>query len=89
MRSIIGELQKILSEELGIEIIYTNPAPAFTKNTGPMSEAWTKILHSHEYALYDDAFWGRKNVTADFEQVMGKKPQTFQQFVKKNIACWK
>lgn len=33
---------KILSEELGIEIIYTNPAPAFTKNTGPMSEAWTK-----------------------------------------------
>ncbi len=31
-------------------------------------------------------FGAAKNVTADFEQVMGKKPQTFQQFVKKRIS---
>lgn len=29
-----------------------------------------------------------KKVTPVFEQVMGKNPRTFQQFVQKNIAFW-
>ena len=29
-----------------------------------------------------------KKVTTVFEDVMGKKPQTFRQFVKKNLGAW-
>ncbi|WP_288531466.1 hypothetical protein [uncultured Secundilactobacillus sp.] len=29
-----------------------------------------------------------KKVTTTFETVMGKKPQTFRQFVQKNLAAW-
>lgn len=29
-----------------------------------------------------------KKVTTVFEAVMGKKPQTFRQFVRKNLSAW-
>ena len=29
-----------------------------------------------------------KKTTTTFEDVMGKKPQTFRQFVKKNLSAW-
>ncbi|MFR1722320.1 NmrA family NAD(P)-binding protein [Emergencia timonensis] len=81
---------KILSEELGREIIYTNPAPAFTKKYWTHVRGMDKKYCTVMSMLYMmTRFGAAKNVTADFEQVMGKKPQTFQQFVKKNIACWK
>lgn len=84
------EVAKILSEELGREIIYTNPKPAFAK------KYWTTIRGMEkEYCtvmgmLYMMTRLGTaKKVTPVFEQVMGKKPRTFGQFVKENAASWK
>lgn len=81
---------RILSEELGREITYANPRPALAK------KYWMKIRGmDKEYCtvmgmLYMmTRFGAAKKTTAVFEQVMGKKPRTFQQFVKKNAACWR
>ena len=80
---------KILSKELGREIIYTTPNPLFAKRY------WIKIRGlEKEYCtvmgmLYRMTRLGTaKKVTPVFEQVMGKKPRTFQKFVQKNIAFW-
>jgi hypothetical protein len=29
-----------------------------------------------------------KKVTNTFEEIIGKKPQTFRQFVRKNLSAW-
>lgn len=83
------QVARILSEELGREIIYTNPKPAFAKKywmyVRGMEKEYCTVM-GMRYMM--TRFGAAKKVTTAFEQVMGKKPQTFQQFVKKNAACW-
>ncbi|MGI6665285.1 MAG: NmrA family NAD(P)-binding protein [Christensenellaceae bacterium] len=83
------KVAQILSEELGREIVYTNPRPSFAK------KYWIEVRGlDKEYAtvmgmLYLMTRMGAaKKVTTVFEEVMGKKPQTFQAFVKKNLTEW-
>lgn len=83
------EVAKILSKQLGREILYTNPKPSFAK------KYWIEIRGlEKEYCnvmgmLYLMTRLGTaKKVTPVFEKVMNKKSQTFQQFVKKNISYW-
>ncbi len=84
------EVAKILSEELGRSIEYANPKPSFAK------KYWIEIRKlDKEYStvmgmLYMMTRMGTaKNTTTVFEDVMGKKPQTFRKFVKKNLSAWK
>lgn len=83
------EVAKILSEELGRKITYANPKPSNAK------KYWIEIRGLDEtYAtvmgmLYMMTRLGTaKKVTNVFQEVMGKKPQTFRQFAKKNLAAW-
>lgn len=83
------QVAKILSKELGREIIYTNPKPSFAKNY------WINIRGmEREYCnvmgmLYMMTRFGTaKKVTSVFELVMGKKPRTFQQFANENSGAW-
>ncbi len=83
------QVSRILSEELGREIKYANPKPGLAKRY------WIDIRKlDKEYAtvmgmLYMMTRLGTaKNVTDTFEKVVGKKPQTFRQFVKKNLSAW-
>ncbi len=80
---------RILSEELGREIKYANPKPGLAR------KYWIDIRKlDKEYStvmgmLYMMTRMGTaKNVTDTFEKVTGKKPQTFRQFVKKNLSAW-
>lgn len=80
---------KILSKELGREIIYTNPKPSFAKKYWITVRALEKEYCNVMGMLYMMTRLGTaKKVTPVFEQVMGRKAQTFQQFVKKNIGSW-
>ena len=79
----------ILSEELGRTITYANPSPSLAK------KYWTDIRGlNKEYSavmgmLYMMTRMGTaKKVTAVYEEVMGKSPGNFRQFVKKNLAAW-
>lgn len=84
------EVAKILSKELGREIIYANPKPSFTKKYWITVRGMEKEYCNVMGMLYMMTRLGTaKKVTPVFEQVMGKKPQTFQQFVKKNMSTWK
>ncbi|WP_289292183.1 NmrA family NAD(P)-binding protein [Sporofaciens musculi] len=81
---------EILSKELGREIKYVNPNPSFAK------KYWIEIRGlEKEYCtvmgiLYMMTRFGTaKEVTSVFEQIMGKKPRSFQQFVKKNLESWR
>ncbi len=81
---------KIMSEELERTIIYADPKPALAK------QYWINIrCLDKEYAtvmgmLYIMTRMGTaKTVTTVVEDVMGKKPQTFRQFVKKNLNAWR
>lgn len=80
---------KILSEELGRPITYANPAPRLAK------KYWIEIRGlDREYStvmgmLYMMTRMGTaKKVTTTFEDVMGKKPQSFRDFVRKNREVW-
>lgn len=82
-------VSKILSEELGRTITYANPNPSFAK------KYWIKVRGlDKEYSkvmglLYMMTRMGAaKKHTSTFEDVMGKRPQTFRQFVKKNLSAW-
>lgn len=82
-------VSKILSEELGREIVYANPKPSLAK------KYWIEVRGlDKEYStvmgwLYLMTRMGTaKKTTNVFEEVMGKKPQTFRQFVKKNLDAW-
>lgn len=80
---------KILSKELGREIIYTNPKPSFAKKYWITVRGLEKEYCNVMGMLYMMTRLGTaKKVTPVFEQVMGRKAQTFQQFVKKNIGSW-
>lgn len=83
------QVAKILSKELGREIIYTNPKPSFAKKYWITVRGLEKEYCNVMSMLYMMTRLGTaKKVTPVFEQVMGRKAQTFQQFVKKNIGCW-
>ncbi|MBC7959831.1 MAG: NmrA family NAD(P)-binding protein [Vallitaleaceae bacterium] len=80
---------KILSEELHRNIAYDNPKPSFAK------KYWIQIRGlDSEYSkvmgmLYMMTRMGTaKKTTTIFEDVMGKKPQSFRQFVQKNLSAW-
>lgn len=83
------EAAKVLSEELGRPITYANPKPSLSKNY------WIKIRGlDKEYStvmgmLYMMTRMGTaKKVTTVFEDVVGKKPQTFREFARKNLSAW-
>lgn len=83
------EVAKILSKQLGKEIIYANPKPSFAKKYWIEIRGLEKEYSNVMGMLYRMTRWGAaKKVTPVFEQVMGKKAQTFEQFVKKNISHW-
>lgn len=83
------QVAKILSKELGREIIYTNPKPSFAKNYWIAIRGMEKEYCNVMGMLYMMTRFGTaKKVTSDFELVMGKKPRTFQQFANKNIGAW-
>ena len=79
----------ILSEELGRKITYVNPKPSLAKKYWIDIRGLDKEYSTVMGMLYMMTRRGTaKNVTTAFEQVMGKKPQTSRQFVKKNIGAW-
>lgn len=83
------QVADILSKELGREIIYTNPNPSFTKKYWIEIRGMEKEYCTVMGILYLMTRLGTANkVTSVFEQIMGKKPRSFQQFVEKNIASW-
>lgn len=83
------EVAKILSKELGREITYTNPKPSFAKKYWITVRGMEKEYCTVMGMLYMMTRLGTaKKVTPVFEQVMGKKTQTFEQFVKKNLSYW-
>lgn len=83
------KVAKILSMELGREITYTNPKPSFAKKYWITVRGLEKEYCTVMSMLYMMTRLGTaKKVTPVFEQVMGRKAQTFQQFVKKNIGSW-
>ncbi|MDL2220362.1 NmrA family NAD(P)-binding protein [Eubacteriales bacterium OttesenSCG-928-N14] len=83
------EAAKVLSEELGREIQYTNPAPRLAKKYWIDIRALDKEYSTVMGMLYLMTRMGTaKKVTTVFEEVMGKQPQTFRAFVRKNLAAW-
>lgn len=82
-------VSKILSAELDRQIAYTNPKPSFAKKywieVRGLDKEYSKVMDM----LYMMTRMGTaKKITATFETVMGKKPQTFRQFVEKNLSAW-
>lgn len=84
-----NEVAKILSEELGREITYANLKPSLAK------QYWIQICGlDKEYStvmemLYMMTRMGTaKKVTTVYKDIMNKEPQTFRQFVRKNIKSW-
>ena len=79
----------ILSQELNRKITYANPKPSLAKKYWIDIRGLDKEYSTVMGMLYMMTRRGTaKNVTTVFEQVMKKKPQTFRQFVKKNINAW-
>lgn len=80
---------KILSEELGRPITYANPKPSLAQKywieVRGLDQEYSKVMGM----LYMMTRMGTaKKTTTTFEDIMGKKPQTFRQFVKKNLSAW-
>lgn len=83
------QVAEILSEELGRKIIYTSPKPSFAKKYWITVRGMEKEYCNVMGMLYMMTRLGTaRKVTSVFEQVMGKKPRTFQQFVQKNRTAW-
>ena len=83
------QVAEILSEELGRKIIYTSPKPSFAKKYWITVRGMEKEYCNVMGMLYMMTRLGTaRKVTPVFEQVMGKKPRTFQQFVQKNMKAW-
>ncbi|EUJ32436.1 NmrA family protein [Listeria floridensis FSL S10-1187] len=81
---------EILSKQLNREIVYTNPKPAFTKKYWIKVRGLEKKYSTIMSMLYLMTRLGTaKRVTSVFKQVMGKEPQTFEQFAEKNNMYWK
>lgn len=83
------KVAEILSKELGREILYTNPNPSFAKKYWVMVRGMEKEYCTVMGMLYMMTRLGTaKKITSVYEQVMGKKPRTFQQFVENNRDSW-
>ncbi|WP_099221981.1 NmrA family NAD(P)-binding protein [Listeria costaricensis] len=83
------EAAQILSEELGRTITYANPKPSLAKKYWINIRGLDKEYSTVMGMLYMMTRLGTaKKTTTVFEQIMGKKPQTFRQFVQKNLAAW-
>lgn len=82
-------VSKILSEELGREIIYANPKSSLAKKywieVRGLDKEYTTVMG---WLYFMTRMGTAKKTTNVFEEVMGKKPQTFTQFVKKNLSAW-
>lgn len=82
-------VSKILSEELGRKITYANPSPSLAKKYWIEVRGLDKGYSTVMGLLYMMTRMGTaKKITTTFEGVMGKKPQTFRQFAKKNLSAW-
>ena len=80
---------KILSEELGRNIVYANIKPSLAKKYWIDIRGLDKSYSTVMGMLYMMTRMGTaKKVTVVFEEVMAKKPQTFREFVKKNLVSW-
>lgn len=84
------QVAQILSKALGRTITYADPAPSLAK------KYWIEVRGlDKEYAtvmgmLYMITRMGNaKAVTNVFEEIMSKKPQSFEQFVFKNLDAWR
>ena len=83
------EAAKILSDELGRNIAYANPKPAFAKKYWIEVRGLEKGYANVMNMLYLMTRLGTaKTITTTFYDVMGKKPQTFREFVRKNKSAW-
>lgn len=81
---------QILSEELGRTILYAAPKPSLAKQYWIDIRGLDKEYSTVMGMLYLMTRMGAaKQTTAVFEGLMGKKPQTFRQFVRKNLSAWK
>ncbi|WP_418666214.1 NmrA family NAD(P)-binding protein [Allofournierella sp.] len=84
------QVEKILSEELGRPIVYANPKPSLAKKYWIGLRGLDKEYATVMRMLYMMTRMGAaKKVTTTFEAIMEKKPQTFRQFARKNLAAWK
>lgn len=83
------QVSKILSEELGREINYANPKPSLAKKYWINIRGLDKEYSTVMGMLYMMTRMGTaKNITNTYKEIMGKEPQNFRQFVKKNIKVW-
>ncbi|WP_270790499.1 MULTISPECIES: NmrA family NAD(P)-binding protein [Enterococcus] len=83
------EVAQIMSEELGRTITYTNPKPNFAKKYWREVRGLDKSYVTVMGMLYlMTRLGGAKQVNTNFQEVMGKAPQTFRDFVQKNRAVW-
>lgn len=83
------KVAKILSEELNRDIQYTNPKPSFAKKYWIEIRKLDKTYATVMGMLYMMTRFGTaKRVTTTYEEIMLKKPQTFREFVKKNLEAW-
>lgn len=79
----------ILSEELGRIITYTNPSPSLAKKYWINIRGLDKEYSTVMGMLYMMTRMGTaEKVTSVYEEIMGKRPGTFRQFVRKNLAAW-
>lgn len=84
-----NEVAKILSEELGREITYANLKPSLAKQYWIQIRGLDKEYSTVMEMLYMMTRMGTaKKVTTVYKDIMNKEPQTFRQFVKKNIKSW-
>lgn len=83
------QVAEILSEELERKITYANPRPSVAKRYWIEIRGLDKTYSTVMGMLYMMTRFGTaKKVTQVFEQIMGRKPQTFRQFARKNRATW-
>lgn len=84
-----NEVAKIMSDSLGREIIYTNPSPRFAKQYWVQVRGIDQKFVTVMGLLYMMTRLGTaKKVTNTFQEVMGKTPKTFRNFVEDNIDVW-
>lgn len=84
-----NEVAKILSEELGREITYDNLKPSLAKQYWIQIRGLDKEYSTVMEMLYMMTRMGTaKKVTTVYKDIMNKEPQTFRQFVRKNIKSW-
>lgn len=80
---------EILTKVLKRKIIYGNPKPQFAKKYWIDVRGIKKEYVTVMGMLYMmTRFGAAKKVTNVFEDILGRKPQTFEQFVIKNVAAW-